>query len=539
MMMMVHHDNRGRPDQRCDGGDGPTCNRPPGVAEPAAGSSSSSSGGSVLRCLQPFQYLSNTNTHHHTSTALRSPGGMTTAALDFPFTNQQWKELERQAMIYKYMMASIPVPRDLLFPTTTASASASVSQSPLSGGGFNLRLSNSKDPEPGRCKRTDGKKWRCSRDVAPNQKYCERHMHRGRPRSRKHVEIHASNTTSTTTTIAKRVRRDNNNSNNIRPISPPTISNPSHEMSKNGYPTQFFGSSLQPFHQTQMYLDKAGVKSAPFGGGVNSVSSDREVRGVEWMMKTEATPMSSSDAQWHDMMQSKTELSCSRIPYFDANSSVFGQRSEEECFLNLNSYTNFNAGDGHHQQQGNDCNMFLNPDVVALENPLLEETPRSFIDAWSKNDNGDNNNNSSLPSSGKLSPSSLTLSMGGYNSISDEMGQTQMSLGCNHGSGNGIKPRVSTWLTPASWVPSPPGGPLAEVLKPTTSAASNPSSPITTNGNHGEFSSPLGTTVSSPSGVLQKTFASFSDSSGNSSPNLRSSKAKIETVSLWSNQSNA
>lgn len=156
----------------------------------------------------------------------------------------------------------------------------------MSGGGFNLRLSNSKDPEPGRCKRTDGKKWRCSRDVAPNQKYCERHMHRGRPRSRKHVEIHANNTTSTTTTTAKRVRHDNNNSNNIRPLSPPTISNPSHEMSKNGYPTQFFGSSLQPFQLTQMYLDKAGVKSAPFGGGVNSVSSDR---GVRWVIVLKLT----------------------------------------------------------------------------------------------------------------------------------------------------------------------------------------------------------------------------------------------------------
>lgn len=44
------------------------------------------------------------------------------------------------------------------------------------------------DPEPGRCRRTDGKKWRCSRDVVGGQKYCERHMHRGRNRSRKHVE---------------------------------------------------------------------------------------------------------------------------------------------------------------------------------------------------------------------------------------------------------------------------------------------------------------------------------------------------------------
>lgn len=45
------------------------------------------------------------------------------------------------------------------------------------------------DPEPGRCRRTDGKKWRCARDVVGGHKYCERHMHRGRNRSRKPVEI--------------------------------------------------------------------------------------------------------------------------------------------------------------------------------------------------------------------------------------------------------------------------------------------------------------------------------------------------------------
>ena len=44
------------------------------------------------------------------------------------------------------------------------------------------------DPEPWRCRRTDGKKWRCSKEAAPDSKYCERHMHRGRNRSRKPVE---------------------------------------------------------------------------------------------------------------------------------------------------------------------------------------------------------------------------------------------------------------------------------------------------------------------------------------------------------------
>lgn len=53
---------------------------------------------------------------------------------------------------------------------------------------YSGRYSKNGDPEPGRCKRTDGKKWRCSKEVAPQQKYCERHLHRGRPRSRKPVE---------------------------------------------------------------------------------------------------------------------------------------------------------------------------------------------------------------------------------------------------------------------------------------------------------------------------------------------------------------
>ncbi|XP_058006136.1 growth-regulating factor 5-like isoform X2 [Hevea brasiliensis] len=57
------------------------------------------------------------------------------------------------------------------------------------------------DPDPGRCRRTDGKKWRCSKEAHPDSKYCERHMHRGRNRSRKHVEL-ASTTTSTAATTA-------------------------------------------------------------------------------------------------------------------------------------------------------------------------------------------------------------------------------------------------------------------------------------------------------------------------------------------------
>lgn len=44
------------------------------------------------------------------------------------------------------------------------------------------------DPEPGRCRRTDGKKWRCSKEAMAEHKYCERHINRNRHRSRKPVE---------------------------------------------------------------------------------------------------------------------------------------------------------------------------------------------------------------------------------------------------------------------------------------------------------------------------------------------------------------
>ncbi|KFK26990.1 hypothetical protein AALP_AA8G320000 [Arabis alpina] len=95
----------------------------------------------------------------------------------YPFTNAQLKELERQAMIYKYMIASVPVPFDLLISSSSSSSVSPCNNKNIAG-----------DLEPGRCRRTDGKKWRCSKEVVSNHKYCERHLHRGRPRSRKHVE---------------------------------------------------------------------------------------------------------------------------------------------------------------------------------------------------------------------------------------------------------------------------------------------------------------------------------------------------------------
>ncbi|PHT57768.1 hypothetical protein CQW23_00131 [Capsicum baccatum] len=108
-----------------------------------------------------------------------------------PFTASQLQEFQRQSIICKYIMASMPVPPQLLLPLPNHPSPAHLPQSNTSG--LDLKFSSGSDPEPWRCKRTDGKKWRCSRDVAPDQKYCERHAHKSKPRSRKHVEIHNSN----------------------------------------------------------------------------------------------------------------------------------------------------------------------------------------------------------------------------------------------------------------------------------------------------------------------------------------------------------
>ncbi|KAF9620956.1 hypothetical protein IFM89_015778 [Coptis chinensis] len=100
------------------------------------------------------------------------------------------------------------------------------------GSCYNLRFSNG-DPEPGRCRRTDGKKWRCSRDVA------QRHMHRSRPRSRKPVELQ--------TKI---------NNSNITSSIPPTklsVKTTSHQL-----------RSPRPYPQPSVFLSKPDLKGIPF-----------------------------------------------------------------------------------------------------------------------------------------------------------------------------------------------------------------------------------------------------------------------------------
>ncbi|CAI8597280.1 unnamed protein product [Vicia faba] len=104
------------------------------------------------------------------------------------FTKVQLKELERQIMIYKHFVACVSVPSYLLSSTPTSSSRRNITDPVTSSSSSNT------DPMEGRCRRTDGKKWRCSGYVAPNNKYCDRHMHRGSRRSKKSMELRNKDT---------------------------------------------------------------------------------------------------------------------------------------------------------------------------------------------------------------------------------------------------------------------------------------------------------------------------------------------------------
>ncbi|KZV40951.1 growth-regulating factor 6-like [Dorcoceras hygrometricum] len=142
--------------------------------------------GFKLNTLQTFDISPPLNS----TTASKASGAMA-SSVGLAFTSAQRKELERQAMIFRYLTTNLPLPHDLLYPLSLNFASPALDPSiNLSGGELrNDGCLKIRDPEPGRCKRTDGKKWRCSKDVAPMQKYCERHLHKGRLRSRKPVEV--------------------------------------------------------------------------------------------------------------------------------------------------------------------------------------------------------------------------------------------------------------------------------------------------------------------------------------------------------------
>jgi hypothetical protein len=141
-------------------------------------------------------------------------------------------------------------------------------------GCFEMGFGRKVDPEPGRCRRTDGKKWRCSKEAYPDSKYCERHMHRGRNRSRKPVEqlvVSSANTTSLTNTTSSTSSSSSslytnrnislNNSNSLTSSFPFSTSMSCHDQSQQQQ--QSFSQSYQNSSQNPYFYSQQSTSSKP------------------------------------------------------------------------------------------------------------------------------------------------------------------------------------------------------------------------------------------------------------------------------------
>ncbi|KAJ0967707.1 hypothetical protein J5N97_024624 [Dioscorea zingiberensis] len=470
----------------------------------------------------PFYHLpsSSPSTAAYLRSAGLSSGSSTTnmhgvlTGVRGPFTPSQWMELEHQALIYKYIDANAPIPSNLLIPIRRslyqsgfpAFSAGSHRSNPLGWGPFHLGFSGNTDPEPGRCRRTDGKKWRCSRDAVADGKYCERHMNRGRHRSRKHVE------------------GQNGHAAKAMPIIAPSSS-------ASAVPGGGSSSSLtiSQQHTKNFQASVADPSSAQFN---RMLMSKENVNGgvldsQGFSMLTSVTPKA---------IDSSFSLSKQHNPFEGASSRTDFGLFSTDSLLNAprNSYTEHigfvpSPELKDQQSQAHPLRHFFDDwpknrsDRPPISWPEVEETQSNRTQLSISIPMSDFSSSSSSPNQEKVTLSPLKLSR--------EFDPIPMGLSV--GVLNEASQRQASWI-PVSWESSM-GGPLGEVLTNTNNTtpkecSKNYSSSSLNLLTDGWDSSPR--IVSSPTGVLQKTtFGSLSSSTG-SSPRAESHKAHDSTNSL-------
>ncbi|XP_034924876.1 growth-regulating factor 6 isoform X2 [Populus alba] len=297
----------------------------------------------------------------------------------FPFTASQWQELEHQALIYKYMVSGIPIPPDLLF---TIKRSVCLDSSKLfphqhphfAWSCFQMGLGRKTDPEPGRCRRTDGKKWRCSKEAYPDSKYCERHMHRGKNRSRKPVEV-ATQRKSTSPPTVSSITRNHSSYH----------AHPNHQFLSSSTPT---GIGLLPQeNSTHLLLDSGGssMTNTDFRRSVYGLKE--EVDEHAFFSEPSGSMRSFSGSSMDDAWPLTPLTMNSSSSSSSTNSSK--QRSlsslhNEYSYLQLQSLCDHDIPKQqkqhqHHYLLGNDISN-LGPMKMEKEEP--QKTVHRFFDEW-------------------------------------------------------------------------------------------------------------------------------------------------------------
>ncbi|KAG4382485.1 hypothetical protein JHK82_039240 [Glycine max] len=431
-----------------------------------------------------------------------------------PFTPSQWMELEHQALIYKYITANMPVPTHLLIPIRKALDSVGfcnfstglLRSNSLGWGGFHLGFSNSTDPEPGRCRRTDGKKWRCSRDAVVDQKYCERHMNRGRHRSRKPVEGQSGHALTTTTTTTNTLNASSNSTvvpgnntfahNKVHHPLPPN-SSPANTINR------MFMNNKENNSTSERMEDCSALPMLP---------PTLELKPKEknnFMIHKHQDPYDESSRNNNEfgLVTSDSLLNPTQKRSFDSSSSQKDD-SESQQQHSLRHFIDDSPKPPSHNHHRSSSIWPELDNIQSDRTQLSISIPISSSDFMSFT--------TSSPSNEKLTLSPLRLSRA--------LDPIQMGLGVGSGASNEANPRQANWI-PITWESSM-GGPLGEVLN--LSNNSNASDQCGKNNTSAlnlmkdddddgwDNSPPLG---SSPTGVLQKTaFGSLSNSSAGSSP---------------------
>ncbi|KAJ1423492.1 WRC domain [Sesbania bispinosa] len=456
----------------------------------------------------PYSFHPLSSYNRNTGYNSGSMHGMVTGARG-PFTPSQWMELEHQALIYKYITSNVPVPSHLLIPIKKALESAGfynlstglLRPNAMGGwGGFHLGFSNNTDPEPGRCRRTDGKKWRCSRDAVVDQKYCERHMNRGRHRSRKPVEGQSGHAVTVGTTT--------NNNNTVPSTTVSTFAQHHQQPPKNMHPLASDTSSPNNINRMFMNNKENGSERIPEANdALPMLPATLELKHKEnhpFMIHKQQIQYEEESSRNEfglvtcDSLLNPSQKSSSTL----LSSRSFGSSTNRETDSEQHSLRQFI--DDWPKTQSNHSSWPTELDVQQERTELSISIPTDFMSSTSS------------PTNDKVTLSPLRLSK--------ELDPIQMGLGVGNNASSIYEPN-STRHQGGNWIPiaweSSMGGPLGEVLNLSNNNASDHcnvknSSALNLMTDGWDNSPPLG---SSPTGVLQKaTFVSLSNSSAGSSP---------------------
>ncbi|CAN4079813.1 unnamed protein product [Withania somnifera] len=417
-----------------------------------------------------------------------------------PFTPSQWMELEHQALIYKYLVANIPVPHQLLIllkkslnPYTFSGLAAGPYASNWGWGTYHLGFAGNNDPEPGRCRRTDGKKWRCSREAVPDQKYCERHINRGRHRSRKPVELQNAHAVSGSTTSM---------------VAPTAPSSSASVISSRGT-SNSLGAVQHQFNSLQPSAANPSTEQL-----VNRMTDHKGVSVISPTIHVKPKDSDISVQKQHNGF----ELS-SQTDFGLVSSDSLLNPSQRNSFVNPKSPNAFLDFNGQEQSEQHPVHHFIDGWTKEQSSCASACWPDQLNSDWTQLSMSipmaasDFSPSSSSPRQEKLTLSPLRLSR--------DVDPIQMGLGMTNSYGEPMQ-KTANWV-PVSWENSL-CGPLGEVLNSTAGNVGDGKSISALNLTREIWDdSPL--FGSSPTGVLQKsTFVSLSNSSSGSSPRGDSKK---------------